>query len=375
MPILIHHKLSDRKQSRGSLGWLKRFKVNICTQFAVAVALALTAALFSPGSQAQSTTLSRHHEGGGFKNPYLDEQFSRSRFFTYARMRFFGDQPFAEYEGQSDKVPQVETNLSAIYQPNKEMLQVTWIGHSTTLIQYRGITILTDPIFSSRASPFSFAGPERYTPPALNLDDLPTVDYVIISHNHYDHLDQPTVRALGNDASWLVPLKLKPWFHNEGIQNVTELDWWQVKTFARLKFTAAPTQHFSGRGLWDYAQTLWCSWIIEIDGKKIWFGGDTGYNDIQFKRIGNEHGPFDLALIPIGAFEPRWFMKPMHVNPGEAVLVHKDIKAIQSFGIHWGTFRLSAEPIDAPMFQLNKAAVAANANFTTLAIGETRILE
>ncbi|MDJ0958657.1 MAG: MBL fold metallo-hydrolase, partial [Arenicellales bacterium] len=263
-------------------------------------------------------------------------------------MRYFGDQPFAEYEGQDNKVPQVTANLKMIHEPEQRKLQVTWIGHATTLIQYQGINILTDPVLSDRASPFSFAGPRRYTQPALHSGDLPTIHYVVISHNHYDSLDQATIEILGNEVTWLVPLKLKTWFINEGINNVIELDWWQSKTFEKTRFVATPTQHFSGRGLWDYAQTLWSSWVIQIDDKKIWFGGDTGYNDIQFKRIGHEHGPFDLGLIPIGAYEPRWFMKPMHVNPEEAVLLHKDINARFSIGIHWGTFRLSAEAIDAP---------------------------
>ena len=319
--------------------------------------------------------VAHHNPGGGFKNPYLDAQFTRSRFFTYVQMRFFGDQPFAEYEGQGNKVPQVAADLEMIHKPEKGKLQVTWIGHATTLIQYQGINILTDPILSDRASPLNFAGPQRYTQPALRSGDLPTIHYIVISHNHYDSLDQPTIQALGNDVTWLVPLKLKTWFINKGINNVVELDWWQSKSFEEARFIATPTQHFSGRGLWDYAKTLWSSWVVEIGDKKIWFGGDTGYNGTQFKRIGQEYGPFDLGLIPIGAYEPRWFMKPMHVNPKEAVLLHKDVNARFSIGIHWGTFRLSAEAIDAPMLELKQVASAAGVNFTTLALGETRIVE
>lgn len=290
-------------------------------------------------------------------------------------MRYFGEEPFAEYAGQGNKVPQVTANLKMIHTPTEEKLQVTWIGHATTLIQYQGVNILTDPIWSDRASPFSFAGPQRYTQPALKSSDLPPIDYVVISHNHYDSLDQPTVKALGNSITWLVPLKLKTWFINEGIDNIFELDWWQSKAFENATFTATPTQHFSGRGLWDYARTLWSSWVIEIGDKKIWFGGDTGYNNVQFKRIGEEHGPFDLGLIPIGAYEPRWFMKPMHVNPNEAVLLHKDVNARFSIGVHWGTFRLSAEAIDAPMLKLRQAASAAKVNFTTVALGATQIVD
>ena len=344
-------------------------------QLKTTIVLFLSATLLSPGLGAQSTPAAHHSPDGGFKNPYLDTQFARSRFFTYVKMRYFGDQPFAEYEGQDNRVPQVMANLETIHHPEPGKLHVTWIGHATTLIQYRGINILTDPVLSDRASPLSFAGPQRYTQPALSNSDLPTIHYVVISHNHYDALDRPTIEALGNDITWLVPLKLKTWFLNAGINNVIELDWWQSKSFEKARFVATPTQHFSGRGLWDYAQTLWASWVIEIEDKSIWFGGDTGYNDIHFKRIGKEHGPFDLGLIPIGAYEPRWFMKPMHVNPEEAVLLHKDINARFSIGIHWGTFRLSAEAIDAPMLELEQAASAANVNFSTVALGETRVVD
>lgn len=336
----------------------------------VAAALVVIAMLVS--AAGFSYALPPHHSDDGYKNPFLDEQFTRSRFFTYVQMRFFGNQKFSEYEGNSHRVPQVTPDRDVIDSPDPSRLQVTWLGHSTTMLQYRGVTILTDPILSERASPVSFAGPKRFTPPALRADQLPAVDYVVISHNHYDHLDQETVGALGNRVKWLVPMSLKPWFVDNGIDNAEELDWGQSSTFDGVKFTATPSQHFSGRTLWDYAQTLWCSWVIEIGDKKIWFGGDTGYNAVQFKRIGKDYGPFDLGLIPIGAFEPRWFMSPMHVDPSEAVSIHQEIGARTSIGIHWGTFRLSAEPIDAPMLMLRRAAAQANASFTTLAIGETR---
>lgn len=316
-----------------------------------------------------------HHSDGGFRNPYLSEELSRSRFFSYVHMRFFGGEPFAEYAGQGHRVPQVKADLNAIDDPSADTLQVTWIGHSTALLQYGGINVLTDPILSDRASPVGFAGPRRFTPPALRNANLPDIDYVVISHNHYDHLDHPTVAELANRVTWLVPLKLKQWFLDEGIDNVVELDWWQTKSFGRASFTSTPTQHFSGRTPWDFTETLWVSWAISIGDKRIWFGGDTGYNDTQFKRIGREYGPFDLGLIPIGAFEPRWFMQSMHANPAEAVLIHQDIGARTSIGVHWGTFQLSAEEIDQPMLELRHAAGAAEVDFKTIAIGETAKIE
>ena len=334
----------------------------------------LITTLSAQGTAAQ-TSVPTHYADGGFRNPHISEQFSRYRFFTYVRMRYFGDQPFAEYAGQEHRVPQVKADLDAIHHPSTDTLQVTWIGHSTTLLQYAGINVLTDPILSERASPVGFAGPRRYTPPALRNAELPDIDYVVISHNHYDHLDHPTVAELGNRVTWLVPLKLKQWFLDKGIDNVVELDWWQDKSFGDVTFSSTPTQHFSGRTLWDYAETLWVSWAIRIKDKQIWFGGDTGYNDTQFKRIGRTYGPFDLGLIPIGAFEPRWFMQQMHVNPAEAVLIHQDINARSSIGVHWGTFRFSAEEIDQPMLELRQAASTAAVDFNTMAIGETRKIE
>ena len=317
-----------------------------------------------------------HHTSTGFRNPYNDEA-SSSRFFTYIRARFFGDEPFAEYTGKAHLVPQRQADLPTLLHPQAERAQVTWVGHSTTLIQYRGYNILTDPILSQRASPLSFAGPRRYTQPALSMAQLPRIDFVVISHNHYDHLDAETVTAIGDRAVWLVPLGLKQWFLDRGVpaDRVVELDWWEQRTFGDATFVATPAQHFSGRSLWDYMETLWSSWVIRVHELDVWFGGDTGYNPVQFKKIGERHGPFELGLIPIGAFEPRWFMKPMHVNPAEALRLHNDVRAERSIGIHWGTFRLAAEEIDQPMRELERAARATGAAFTTIAIGETLELE
>jgi N-acyl-phosphatidylethanolamine-hydrolysing phospholipase D len=345
---------------------------NSSYRYAGAAALVIAALL--PVVVGPSLAQPPHHSDDGYRNPYLDEQFARSRFFTYVQMRFFGAQAFADYEGQADRVPRVDADRESIQSPDPSTMQVTWLGHSTVLLQHRGLNILTDPALSDRASPVSFAGPRRFTPAALRAEELPPLDYAVISHNHYDHLDVDTVMALGNRVKWLVPMSLKAWFTDRGIDNVEELDWGQSLEFEGLKVTATPSQHFSGRNLWDFASTLWCSWVIEIDDMRVWFGGDTGYNPVQFKRIGEDHGPFDLGLIPIGAYEPRWFMKPMHVDPREAVTIHREIQASSSIGIHWGTFRLSAEPIDAPMLMLEEAATAAGVDFTTLAIGETRTL-
>ncbi len=317
-----------------------------------------------------------HHTKNGFKNPYVNEE--KKSFFSFMSMRLFGEEKWADYEANKHTVPTQQVVLATIQNPGIAP-QITWIGHSTFLIQYQGLTILTDPIFSEYASPFNFAGPKRVHPPALRLEDLPKIDFVIISHNHYDHLDFSTVQQIGNNTQWVIPLGHLQWFDDVGVsrEHIQEFDWWDSLTKDQVQITATPSQHWSGRGLWDRFESLWASWVIQIDDIHIWFGGDTGYNPYQFKQIGDAFPEFDIALIPIGAYAPRWFMKNMHVNPAEAVKIHLDIQSKQSFGIHWGTFPLTAEPVDEPPKRLKDALKQADIpeyRFQTLKIGETRIV-
>ncbi|MBU0480087.1 MAG: MBL fold metallo-hydrolase [Proteobacteria bacterium] len=318
-----------------------------------------------------------HHDGARFKNPYLPEK--ERGFLNYFKMRYFSGEKYADYESNAHKVPVVRADLEKINAPGNE-LQVTWIGHATMLIQYRGINILTDPMFSDRASPVGFAGPKRYHPPALRIQDLPRIDYIVISHNHYDHLDLASVKAIGSAPLWLVPLRLKEWFVNAGIDadRVVELDWWDSKRFGQTTITATPVQHWSARNFWSRRKTLWVSWLIRIGDRSLWYSGDTGYNPFQFKEIGNRYPDIDLGLISIGAYEPRWFMKDMHINPAEAVQIHSEIGARRSLGIQWGTFQLTAEPIDDPPIKLREALIAGNIDpeqFPPMKIGETRIIK
>lgn len=339
----------------------------------------LVGSLFPPFIGAQQVSNQKdnppHHREDGFDNPYLER--NNHGFFKYFKMRYFSDEKYADYESNSDKVPTMPADRHRIDNPAAGDLQVTWIGHATVLIQYRGQNILTDPMFSARASPLSFYGPRRYHPPALAINNLPKIDYVVLSHNHYDHLDVKTVQKLGSGPIWLVPLGLKEWFINAGIrqERVMELDWWDNRQFGQVKITAAPAQHWSARTFWDRKQTLWASWLIEIDDRTIWYSGDTGYNPYQFKEIGAKTPKIDLALISIGAYEPRWFMKDVHINPPEAVKIHDDINSQYSLGIQWGTFQLTAEPIDDPPLKLKEALIKNNlplASFETIKIGETR---
>lgn len=313
-----------------------------------------------------------HHTEEGFRNLYVEP--SDKTIFSYLKMRYLGDEPFADQPANAHKVPVVATDPEALRGLSDKPI-ITWLGHSTFLIQHQGVTILTDPILSERASPVSFAGPQRLVAMPVKLDDLPSVDYVVISHNHYDHLDADTIAALGNQAKYLVPLKIGELLQDLGIaeQQIVELDWWESFSQTSMTATATPSQHWSGRGLFDRNETLWAAWYLDINGFTLWFGGDTGYNDKIFKQVGERWQGVDLGLIPIGAYAPRWFMKAHHVNPFEAVDIHNDIQARSSIGMHWGTFQLTAEPIDEPVRLLDEAVakgMVKRGQFMTLAIGE-----
>jgi len=248
------------------------------------------------------------------------------------------------------------------YQRSKE-LKLTLIGHSTVLIQINNINILTDPHYSKRSSIVTWAGPKRIIEPAIKISDLPPIDLVLISHNHYDHLDIPTLKLLNAKFSpkILVGLGNKGLLESNGIKNVIEMDWWDKFLFNGISISFTPVQHWSARGLFDKRKTLWGGFLVEAD-KKIFFAGDTGYGKV-FKMINQKYGEIDIGLIPIGAYEPRWFMKDSHVNPEEAVKIFLDLKLKHGFGIHFGTFKeLTDEPIDKPIKDLSQALLKYNIN-------------
>ena len=228
--------------------------------------------------------------------------------------------------------------------------QAIWVGHSTVLVTIDGINVLTDPVFSDRASPVSFAGPKRVVPPAVTIDDLPQIDAVVISHSHYDHLDLPSLTALHarqDQVTFLVPLGLKELLQGAGISNVIELDWWEEAMVGEVKFTATPVRHWSSRTPFDRNQTLWSGWMVNFPDYAFYFAGDTGYTD-DFIETRERLGAPDLAAIPIGAYDPREFMKASHMNPEEAVQAFEDLQASQAIAVHWGTFKLTLEPLAEP---------------------------
>lgn len=280
-----------------------------------------------------------------FFNPFEPET-KRSLFHFFLWMIGFYKDPKSPFLVPSDfKYPNKEEVVSGD--------KIQWINHSTFLVESQGVRFLTDPVWQEK---LTFIGPKRHIQPAIKLEELPKVDYVLISHNHYDHLDKTTLRklkVLQKDLIFIVPCGLKNWFlKNLGDVTVFELDWWEKKKINEVTFIATPAQHFSGRSLFDRDRSLWMGIICEIKGKRFYFAGDTGYNSFHFKKIGEAFGSIDLSLLPIGAYLPRGFMAPVHINPKEAVTIHKEVNSYLSVGGHFGTFKLSKEALEQPPYDL-----------------------
>jgi N-acyl-phosphatidylethanolamine-hydrolysing phospholipase D len=312
---------------------------------AALVPVLILVACASGGTEGVAGRATHHAPGGGFRN--LDPAFTRPSGWT--RWTFILRRSWQTFTSpRAFDAPRV-ANDGAALRAVPPSASLTWIGHATLLVQVDGLTILTDPQWSDRAGPTSWIGPRRLSPPGLPFESLPRVDVVVISHDHYDHLDLPTVRRLAatHDPLFLVPLGLKAWFQDNGMTHVEELDWWQEHEQRGVRFVCVPAQHFSQRSLWDASRRLWASWVIAGRERRLYFGGDTGYFD-GFKEAGRRLGPFDVAALAIGAYMPAEIMKAVHTTPEEAVQAFVDLDARVMLGIHWGTFDLAEEPLDEP---------------------------
>lgn len=287
-----------------------------------------------------------------FINPHIEDS-RRSIWDVILWKLGYYDDPTPKLSPPSDFIyPATPKNFS------RGLPSAVWIGHSTYLIEVDGLTILTDPVWDKYCSPIPIRGLRRYNDPPIALADLPPIDIVLISHNHYDHLDAKTVAALHRfhpQIEWIVPEGLSPWFRRRGIHSIVEMARWKTHATKECLITAVPAQHFSGRTLWDTNKTHWNGYVVETRSKKLYFTGDTGYNSKDFKAIGEHFSYMDLSLIPIGTYAPKKFMQPVHIGPYEAVQIHQEVKSRLSLGMHWNTFRLSDEPYNRPPYDLYQA--------------------
>ncbi len=294
-----------------------------------------------------------HIPDGGYANIYPEGQRKPSfwKAFTWIVGKILAP----------DKSEKMESTPADIGLLNENILpgkyRVFWPGHASVLIRTAKGNVITDPIFSLKASPVTFTGPDRVSPLPLKMEDLPVIDYVIISHNHYDHLDENTILFLNkrDHPVFLVPVGLKTFFEKRDIHSVVELDWGMYAKVGKYTFHSVPAQHFSSRTPFDRNETLWTGWIIDLpdNAARIYFAGDTGYGPF-YDDIGRHFPGIDLALIPIGAYKPAWLMKSVHINPGEALQVMIDLNAKEMLGIHHSTYRLAEEPLSEPASETNR---------------------
>lgn len=318
-----------------------------------------------------------HHGADGYRNLYPFQQPKLADVLRWEWQR----RRMPAVRHRLERIPRRVPELAAL-NGNRERPSLTWVAHATSFIQLCGKNILIDPVWSQRASPFQWAGPERQSPPPMALQELPAIDLVLITHNHYDHLDFNTVRRLARQAAacprFVAPLGVGVILRHAGVpaSRIHELDWWQCYRLDGVEAELTPAHHWSKRWMFgDENRALWGGFAVRVDGLQFWYPGDTGYQDQLFRLIGERIGLVDLALLPIGAYEPRWFLSPQHVNPEEAVRILLDTGARAAWAVHWGSFILTDEPLDRPQDDLAAALALWNISpevFKRPAMGETR---
>lgn len=337
----------------------------------------------APHADIRSRAAPSHHAPNGtFRNPWglPESRFGGLLKWRWNRLRHplppDAGAAMLRPDAPSIRAPRAATNEIAI----------TWVGHSTIVAQLGTLNLLVDPVWGERASPWRFIGPRRVVPPAVAMNALPLIDIVLLSHNHYDHLDAYTVRALASahpQAQWVVPLRLARLVHSLGVRDVIELDWWNETPIGATTVACTPARHFSARTPLDRNRTLWCSFAVSAPAGRFFYAGDTGDHP-EFAEIGRRFGPFDVCALPIGAYEPRWFMHPVHLDPDEAVAAFRALQEHRGrsreaafVAVHWGTFRLTDEPILDPPRRTKEAwarAGLAPEKLWIMAHGETRVM-
>ena len=313
----------------------------------------------------QVPPVTEHYRDGRFFNPGVADHDFRTA-LKWMRNRKIG--PWRRWiESTPGPPPPAQVEGAA--------LRATFVNHATVLLQTDGVNILTDPVWSRRVSPVQFMGPERHRAPGIRFDDLPAIHCLLISHNHYDHFDRPTLKRLAAAHRPVVfcPLGLAAPLRRLGFAEVRELDWWQSQPWHCTRVHCVPAQHFSARTPWDRNQTLWCGWVLESESGSIYFAGDTGFCDV-FSALRQRFASIRLALLPIGAYEPEWFMGPIHMTPEQAVEAGEILDASTAVGIHFRTFALADDGETAPVERLQQALGGQNESFWTLSEGEGRMV-
>ena len=318
--------------------------------------------------------------GPGYRGPASDH-FDGRYFFNPVggTGRSFADVMRWRRTAQRKRWPQWLENLAQPDLPSHldaGQVALTFINHITFLVQFRGLNILTDPVYSHRVSPLTSLGPSRVRPAGLPFENLPPIHLVLVSHNHYDHLDVATLVRLqkAHSPCFVTSLGNRDFLRQFGLQTVHELDWWQSLDCPGASITMTPARHWSARSPRNRNRTLWGGFIVRADDRQLFFAGDTGYGT-HFREIHQRFGPVDIAMLPIGAYEPRWFMEEQHMNPADAVQAHLDLRTPLSIATHFGCFQLTDEGIDEPVTALAAARQAHNLSsdaFQVLETGETR---